>query len=332
MSQAVKLGSLVLVMVLSLAACATTTSPTVRPGAPKPTVPPTDGVYKVGTPYQIAGQWYYPREDWEYDQTGVASWYGPNFHGKPTANGETFDQALITAAHPTLPMPTRVRVTNLENGKSLIVRVNDRGPFKKGRIIDLSKRAAELLGFRDQGTAMVRVQMIGRAPLSFFAEAETVQGPGAGGAVTGTGNTPGDPSASGAPSEQVSARVLTAPGSSAPAGQTSLQPQATTAATNAARGSAAIELEEVTREPVPGNPQLSIQAGAFSEPQNADRLRRALESYRAVYGKPEIVVVEVDGSRLYRVRIGPMASVDMADRALERLIADGYTDARIVAD
>ena len=103
--------------------------------------------YKVGNPYQIGNIWYYPREQPDYDETGIASWYGPTFYGKHTANGEMYDGNALTAAHRTLPMPVNVRVTNLDNGKSMVVRVNDRGPYAKGRIIDLSRHAAELLGF-----------------------------------------------------------------------------------------------------------------------------------------------------------------------------------------
>lgn len=117
------------------------------------------GVYKVGSPYQVGGSWYYPKIDYNYDQAGVASWYGQNFHGKLTANGEKFDMRRVSAAHKTLPLPSVVRVTNLENGRSLVLRVNDRGPFVRGRIIDLSERAAELLGFANRGTAMVRVEL-----------------------------------------------------------------------------------------------------------------------------------------------------------------------------
>src|ERR1700740_1448032 len=107
------------------------------------TVPPNAGVYKVGVPYQIGDTWYYPREQPDYDETGIASWYGPTFFGKSTANGALFDGDGLTAAPRTLPMPVNVRVTNLENGKSLILRVNDRGPYAKGRIIDVSRHAAE---------------------------------------------------------------------------------------------------------------------------------------------------------------------------------------------
>ena len=106
--------------------------------------------YKVGNPYQIAGKWYYPERDLRYDNTGIASWYGNQFAGKLTANGEIFDPELVSAAHKTLPMPSVVRVTNLDNGKSLVVRINDRGPYVTGRIIDMSRAGARLRGFKDE--------------------------------------------------------------------------------------------------------------------------------------------------------------------------------------
>ena len=123
------------------------------------------GRAQVGKPYKVAGKWYTPKVDENYDKTGVASWYGPNFHGRQTANGEIFDQYAISAAHPTLPLPSYVRVTNLENNKSIVVRVNDRGPFSNRRIIDLSKRVADILGVIQNGTARVRVRYVGKAPL-----------------------------------------------------------------------------------------------------------------------------------------------------------------------
>ena len=129
-------------------------------------VPESAGVYKVGQPYQIDSVWYYPREQPDYDETGIASWYGPTFYGHHTANGEMYDGNQLTAAHKTLPMPVNVRVTNLDNGKSLIVRVNDRGPYARGRIIDLSKRAAELLDVVQTGTARVRVTYLSRADMN----------------------------------------------------------------------------------------------------------------------------------------------------------------------
>ena len=128
-------------------------------------VPKGGGTYRVGKPYTVAGRVYVPEEDSEYREEGLASWYGDDFHGRLTANGEVFDMASLTAAHPTLPMPCYARVTNLRNGKSLIVRVNDRGPYHGDRLIDVSNKAAELLEFKGNGVARVRVEYVGRAPL-----------------------------------------------------------------------------------------------------------------------------------------------------------------------
>jgi rare lipoprotein A len=128
-------------------------------------VPKGGGIYRVGKPYTVAGQVYVPEEDPHYRAEGLASWYGDDFHGRLTANGEVFDMASLTAAHPTLPMPCYARVTNLSNGKSLIVRVNDRGPYHGNRVMDVSSRAADLLEFKGTGIARVRVEYVGRAPL-----------------------------------------------------------------------------------------------------------------------------------------------------------------------
>ncbi|MGB9117711.1 septal ring lytic transglycosylase RlpA family protein [Bradyrhizobium sp.] len=128
-------------------------------------VPKGGGTYRVGKPYIVAGRVYVPEEDVNYREEGLASWYGDDFHGRLTANGEVFDMASLSAAHPTLPMPCYARVTNLGNGKSLIVRVNDRGPYHGNRVMDVSSRAAELLEFRNNGVARVRVEYVGRAPL-----------------------------------------------------------------------------------------------------------------------------------------------------------------------
>jgi rare lipoprotein A len=135
-------------LLLALAACA----------APQP-----EGIYKLGQPYQIAGRWYHPEFDPGYDRVGVASWYGEPFHGRATANGEVFDRDELSAAHPTLPLPSIVRVTNLANRRQLELRVNDRGPFVGDRLIDLSQRAARALGFEGQGLAQVRVEFVGLA-------------------------------------------------------------------------------------------------------------------------------------------------------------------------
>ncbi len=129
-------------------------------------VPKGGGVYKVGDPYLANGKWYVPVNDRSYDRKGLASWYGDFFHGRQTANGEIYDMNALTAAHPTLPLPTYVSVTNLMNNRTVVVRVNDRGPYHDGRIIDLSHKAARVLGFYGRGTAPVRVRYLGPAPLN----------------------------------------------------------------------------------------------------------------------------------------------------------------------
>ena len=138
---------------------------------------PVRGSYKIGKPYSINGTWYHPREQFDYVETGIASWYGPQFDGKRTASGEIFDMNDLTAAHRTLQMPSAVRVTNLENGRSLVVRVNDRGPFARSRIIDLSRRSAQLLGFKQKGTAKVRVEVMAAESRKLAALAKAGAGP-----------------------------------------------------------------------------------------------------------------------------------------------------------
>jgi rare lipoprotein A len=160
---------------MALAGCASSE----RAAAPRPSdvrasprvvsdtgpIPKGGGVYKIGAPYQIAGRWYVPREEPGYDRSGVASWYGSDFHGRRTANGEVFDMDALTAAHPTLPLPSLATVTNLDTGRTILVRINDRGPYAKDRLIDLSRRSARELGLEHTGTARVRVRYVGPAPL-----------------------------------------------------------------------------------------------------------------------------------------------------------------------
>ena len=145
-------------------------------------IPKGGGHAKVGKPYQVRGVWYTPKEEPGYDRTGRASWYGPNFHGRKTANGEVFDQDHLSAAHTTFPLPSYARVTNKANGRSVVVRVNDRGPYSHKRIIDVSRKVAEVLAFKHAGTADVRVEYLGRAPLHGDDTSQlmaSVKGPGA---------------------------------------------------------------------------------------------------------------------------------------------------------
>jgi rare lipoprotein A len=160
----------------SLGACSTSepirtlTSPLTSPVVASPAIgePPAKGggSFKIGRPYQQNGQVYVPAEDMSYRAEGIASWYGPDFHGRTTANGEVFDMNGISAAHPTLPMPSYLRVTNLANGRSIIVRVNDRGPYARERVVDVSIGAAKALDFYGQGLTRVRIEYVGRAPLT----------------------------------------------------------------------------------------------------------------------------------------------------------------------
>jgi rare lipoprotein A len=277
------------------------------------TVPPNAGVYKVGAPYQIGDTWYYPSEQPDYDETGIASWYGPTFYGRSTANGEHFDAGALTAAHRTLPMPVNVRVTNLDNGKSLIVRVNDRGPFAKGRIIDLSERAATLLGYKQQGTARVRVTFVSRADLKG-----------------------GFPSSEAAP--EMASAVQAAPTGKIVANDLEPIPGATTLPPTepAQLPSPPVRMADtavatqptgiVTTVPVPAETHLYVQAGAFSSCPNALRLQARLGS------GIQISTIMQNGQKLYRLRLGPFDEVGEADRALARLSSLGSNDARIVVD
>jgi rare lipoprotein A len=136
-----------------------------RVGGPGEPVPKAGGVYRVGKPYIVGGHEYVPQEDVNYNAIGMASWYGDDFHGRYTANGEIFDMNSLSAAHPTLPLPSNVRVTNLANHRSIVVRVNDRGPYIGDRVIDVSAKTAKLLGFYGNGLTRVKVEYVGRAPL-----------------------------------------------------------------------------------------------------------------------------------------------------------------------
>ena len=184
-------GSVVVAAGMLLAGCATSNTktallsgaePVERVVGPHDKVAPGGGRYQVGKPYTIGGRTYYPHEDPNLDQSGVASWYGGDYHhGTKTANGEVFDRGAISAAHKTMPLPSYARVTNIANGRSLVVRVNDRGPYVGSRIVDLSEKAAELLEMKRNGLGKVRVQYIGRAGLAGSDNrvlAATLRGPG----------------------------------------------------------------------------------------------------------------------------------------------------------
>jgi rare lipoprotein A len=317
-----RFATLTLVSALGLVAAGCASAPP-PPPPPRPLpppepqqpvqVPPRAGVYKIGEPYQVDNVWYYPKEDPTYEETGIASWYGPTFYGRPTANGEIYDGNQLTAAHKTLPMPVNVRVTNLENGRSIIVRVNDRGPFARGRIIDLSRRAAEQLDMVRTGVARVRVTYLGRAelggkvpPPELPPDAAVVAAAPSGRVDSAQlGNLPGV-----AVAPPVASRPLPVPVPSAPVQSVSTEPTG-----------------RVDQVPVPASTRLYVQVGAFSNIANARRLMASLG------GDLQISTVQRGGQTLYRVRTGPLTSVEDADAALNRINAQaGGGDARIVVD
>lgn len=296
----------------------------------------SQGAYKVGTPYLIDGQEYYPQENFEYTEVGVASWYGPGFHTKQTANGEQFDQNELTAAHRTLQMPSLVRVTNLDNGRSVVLRVNDRGPYSRGRIIDVSSRAADLLGFKGKGTAKVRVETL-PAESRRIAEDARAGKDTRGYEIALNGNPrPAQPNQP----------VTLYPS------QTAISVQTTSAddTMGAARLASveAVSLDPSRLQPVPGHiasdgrfmpspvvtqkPVVStnifVQAGAFSDSANAQRLSDRLASL----GSAKVYPTTVSGKSFYRVRIGPFASVAHADAALGQVLTSGINNAMIVVE
>lgn len=297
------------------------------------------GLYKVGDAYQINGIWYHPKVDYEYDETGIASWYGEQFHAKLTANGEIYDMNDLTAAHRTLPMPSLVRVTNLENGRSMVVRINDRGPFVAGRIIDLSRRSAQLLGVDRAGTAKVRVQILADESRS-IAEALTQGRPEPATVVASAETTATDamqvrpdvPNAS--PRAMVAVQALPLSGSAqvprvAPNAAPASGVTADVAKAAAERQVAALQPIQPVVTTVPVVPtEIFVQAGAFQNVNNAVRLSAQL----AEVGRATVAPRPIRGQLLYRVRFGPFASVEEADRTLARVIQAGYPDARVIVD
>ena len=296
------LGALALV----LAACGSHDG-----GAHNVAAPNANGFYKIGQPYQIDGKWYYPAVDWSYAETGVASWYGPDFDGKYTANGERFDMNALTAAHRTLPMPSIVEVTNLDNGRSIQLRVNDRGPYARDRILDVSRRAAQMLGFENTGTAHVRVRLLQQPTLQAELLAQKNGGPDV--------EAPTQLAAA-EPIATVNEQTLAPPNGNAPppanaaAATQPQQPPAPRAATSHLALATPAEAA-TTKAPAvapAANSRMYIQAGAFSSRANAESLKAKLTQF----GSVNIDTAQVHGASIYRVRIGPIATTGEADRLL----------------
>ncbi len=353
----------------------------------------TAGTYKIGKPYRAGSVWYYPQEDFKYVETGIASWYGPDFHGHRTANGEVYDQHELTAAHRTLQMPSLVRVTNLENGRSVVVRINDRGPFKSGRIIDCSERAAQLLGFIGRGTARVKLEVLTKeskqmaeaakrgmdtsrltmADLDKFDTPATLQNASYethGDVASETGRpqyasldtTQNDALPESLQTPTITVEQLSAPSTVAqppvynPPGVAAQNAQRPVLRTNdrdnfvgslnlddtgsapsstQSGGLASGHVEQGRFLPDPVVKQMPVaptgifvQAGAFGVRDNADRLKDKLTGIAPVL----VDTIAVNGKTLYRVKLGPIATVAEADKVLSTVIRTGNSAARVVHD
>jgi len=317
---------------LALAACASGPNPpAVKATASPPVVADSDdglygGIYKVGKPYQVEGVWYYPAEDYAYVQEGIASWYGTDFHGKRTANGQKYDMNDLTAAHTTLPMPSVVKVTNLDNGRVLKLTVNDRGPFHSTRIIDVSRRAAQLLGFYEAGIARVRVEIDAEESLNLKNIAlskkppempQIAAAPRAGVSSIDVAPIAGPVNAFGtAPAATVKEAAIAPPVQKAPP-----KPKV---AKNAPE-------PPPPKQPAKAAPPsmangIYIQAGAFAEEANA----RKLEQQLGEFGKVHVMPTTVNNKKLYRVRLGPLADDAVATVLLGRIKGFGYKEAKVV--
>jgi rare lipoprotein A len=293
-------------------------------------------MYRVGEPYEIKGVWYHPAVDYNYDKTGTASWYGEQFHGRYTANGEIFDLNQLTAAHTTLPMPCIVEVTNLQNGRSLQLRVNDRGPFVDGRLIDVSRRAAQLLGFETKGTTPVRVRILKDASIQV---AEEAMHNGGGAIMLAQAASVPPPmaqaalqpyAANGLPPSALAANVVAGP--IVDTQTAALPPPARSP--NVVAGPI-VDTQMPTSPPrmatgpiEPPSGRIFVQAGAFSVRDNAQRVQSRI----APLGSVQVMTASVKGIAVYRVRLGPVENAEQADRLLQRVVNSGYREARIVSD
>lgn len=262
------------------------------------------GIYKVGNPYTVMGQSYTPREDYNYSETGTASWYGDDFHNKRTANGETYNMNAITAAHRTLPLPSIVRVTNLENGKSIIARVNDRGPYVKNRIIDVSQKGAELLGYKNKGTAKVKVEIM--AAESKALKEAMLSDTNTSKTYAAAMNRANNATAATAPKYEISQNATR-------------QPLNYTAEIS----SAASQSNHAYNTAQAGS--YFVQVGAFSDYDKAKQMAESMSRF----GNVSIYEAYLS-KNVYRVRLGAYQSRDEAMQILDRVLDYGHADVTIV--
>ncbi len=257
------------------------------------------GFYKVGKPYTIMGQSYTPKEDYSYSETGIASWYGDSFHNKRTANGEKYNMRAVTAAHRTLPLPSIVKVTNLENGKSIIARINDRGPYVKNRIIDVSEKGAEMLGYKNKGTAKVKVEILADESIA-LKEAMLSK-------------TNSSPTYTAALNKKLPEKET----------QTPINTQITSPKVeiSVASNTSATPATKVAEK---GN--FFVQVGVFSDYQKAKEIASNMKRF----GNVSIYETYLSKEGVYRVRLGAYKSRNEAMRILDRVLDYGHADVTIV--
>lgn len=297
-----------------LAACSSSQSDRSPPGPAADnkaaSLPP--GSWKLGRPYRINGKWYHPRHDPTYSRTGTASWYGSQFHGLATANGETFDKEQVSAAHPTLPLPSIVKVTNLDNGRELVVRVNDRGPFHDDRVIDLSQAAARELGYERSGLARVRVDFVEIDPAAMGVPAGTV--------MVASASPPAAPTPPPAPAPALFDDP-TAPAATVTA--VALPPPPASAEQR-------IQLASLGEPTLPAavcraGPHL-VQVGAFTDTARV----RAASARVAGLAPLRMEPIFIGERAAMRVRVGPAADRGAGERLLAKVRAQGYAEAYLV--
>jgi rare lipoprotein A len=317
---------LMLGMVTLVAACSTTDAPNkMNAAAPVEQSGGGGGGYKVGEPYQVKGVWYYPNEDYSYDETGIASWYGPGFHGGKTANGERFDADELTAAHPTLPMPSLARVTNLDNGRSVVVRINDRGPFAGGRLLDVSRRAAQLLGFEKAGTAKVRLQVMADESKA-IAAASSRYGRSQASRAYASNLLPAPRQTRPLPKRLPPVVLPYTPPLPEPEPLPVLAK--TTTPPSSRLPEALPELPVVTQVAVKPDTHIYVQAGAFTIVARAEKLQKQLRPIAMC----AINQAAVENTTFYRVRLGPFADVRQANKVLQQVAQAGVPEPRIIVD
>lgn len=279
------------------------------------------GHFKVGSPYTIKGRRYYPKESYNFSETGTASWYGPNFHGKQTANGEIFDKYELTAAHRTLQLPSIIRVTNTNNGRSIILRVNDRGPFAHDRVLDVSERAATLLGFKNDGTARVKIKVLGQESQQVAALAKAGRDTTGFEVALNNGkqNVINDviPMPPREPIQKVNVASVNqadqakyGAGRIEPVQTESLRPSSTAVA------------------PVGTTPRIFVQAGSFSQEANALTLSDRLTTY----GPSKVYMTRINNRPFFRVRLGPYQDEAQAQEIATSLLQGGNPHTKIVVE